>query len=119
MGNTTTESEKKRKFIESFEKSGCVISAACQEADIEDSQTVYRWMAEDKKFKHFIMRMILEKTDYAEELEMDLIFRKKNTRAIIHYLDHCHPDYRKIRRKRLYRGRRTWTRWRVVYYKEL
>jgi len=98
-----TESQQKEKFIEIFEKNGCIISVTCNDVGIEDRQVLRDWMKSDKEFRHTIMKIILEKTDYAEELELELIFQKRNTRAIMHYLDRHHPDYKPVRR--VYRRR--------------
>jgi len=105
-----TESQQKEKFIKTFEKNGCIISVTCKDVGIEDRQVVCDWMKSDKEFRRTIMKMILENTDYAEELELDLIFKKRDKWAIMRYLDRHHPDYKPMRR--VYRRRAIYPKWR-------
>ena len=75
---------KKKLFLQIFEKTGCNISATCKKVDIE-RKTYYNWMSKDEKFKEVVMNMQEALIDYAETKLMQKI-KDDDTTSLIFFL---------------------------------
>lgn len=76
--------EKKKLFLECFEKRLGIVSRSCEDAGIS-RQTYYRWMEQDKKFNERVTDILEKQIDFVENQLISNI-QDGDTTAIIFYL---------------------------------
>lgn len=83
---------RKRKFLETFEKSLGIIGAACQAAGVGRT-TYYDWKESDPEFKKAVEKILYLQPEAVEDKLIQNIARN-NTSSIHFYLSRKHPLYR-------------------------
>ena len=77
--------QKKKIFLETFQKSFS-ITKSCESAGVS-RWTYYRWLEKDEKFKQKMQEIEEMRLDFAETILNEEMFKKKNLRAILWFLE--------------------------------
>jgi len=85
--------KKKVLFLQIWEKSAGVVSAACEKVGI-NRDTYYEWIKADEAFSKQIKSITEQKNDVAEDILWGLISIKKHPPSVHYYLDRRHPLFK-------------------------
>jgi len=97
---------KKKLFLETFAKSGGVVTVCCDKIGLSREQ-YYEWKKSDLDFAKELENVNNKKNEIAEDLLWAMITIKKDAPSIRYYLDRRHPLYKPKNETEVIAGDRT------------
>ncbi len=90
---------KKIAFIENLERAKGIISVACNMTGIKSRKTVYNWMKKDPNIRKVVNELFKYRNDMVFDVLVYKALGEKNGACVRYYLNKCHPDFMKPKRK--------------------
>ena len=97
---------KKKLFLETFAKSGGVVTVCCDKIGLSREQ-YYEWKKSDLDFANALEEINSQKNEVAEDLLWAMVTIKKDAPSIRYYLDRRHPLYKPKNETEVVAGNRT------------